>query len=460
MSLSIAVSGDSIVNRRVSVCDDPDFRALVERIREADVGFTHLEVNLLEYDDPNVYPAREAGGTWMRAPPEVAEELRWAGFDLVSHASNHALDYGYGGLDSTWAALDDAGVSYAGTGRDLADARLPTYREVSGARVALVSATTSFTPQSRAGESRRDLQGRPGVNPLGYHFEAGPEYRERIEDLATAMGYWVTPQDGTWLFNPPGLHNTVFRVDERDEPGLGRVLDESDRAGNLRAIAEGARQADVTVAHVHSHEWATDGSLADPPGFLRSFAHDAVDAGADVVVCQGSHTPLRGLERYQGQVIFYDPGDLFSMSDTTERLPADFFERYGGALDAPERATPGEGLAARGLGDLVGDDVDAADDSAYGGAAANPEGGYFSGAVLGTVVPVCGFDDDFALERVDLYPGTLRGEPTLYDGVPVRASEERAREIIEHVDDLSTAFDTDVDYRDRRGVVEFSRTNA
>lgn len=455
MSFDIAVSGDSIVNRRISNCEDPAFRDLMETFQSADLGFTHLEVNLLDYDDPNVHPAAEAGGTWMRAPPEIAEEFKWAGFDLVSHASNHAVDYGYGGLESTWDALDEADVSYAGTGRNLADARLPTYREIPGARVALVSMTASFTEQSRAGEARRDIQGRPGVNPLGFHYEAGPERMEQLKTLAQEMGLWVTPEGDEWIFNPPGLHNTVSRYVESGEPGIRRVLDEDDRRGNLQAVQEGARQADVTIAHVHTHEWDVDGELKDPPDFLTEFARDCVDAGADIVVCQGAHTPLRGLEQYEGQVIFYDPGDFFSMSDTTERLPAEFFDRYGGALDRPETATPGEGLAARGLSNLVGDEEEQDEEgSAYGGEQLNPPGGYFSGEVLGNYVPVCEFADDMTLERVEIHPGTLRGEPTLYDGVPVSAEGERAREIIEHVDALSGAFDTDLRYEDGKGVLE------
>ncbi len=94
MRTTLAVSGDAILNRQVSVWEAERFRSLVEQFRAADVGFTHLEMNLLDYNDPNVYPAAEAGGTWMRAPPAVAAELAWAGIDTVSHASNNALDYG------------------------------------------------------------------------------------------------------------------------------------------------------------------------------------------------------------------------------------------------------------------------------------------------------------------------------------------------------------------------------
>ena len=453
MGITVSVSGDSIINRRVSVCEDEGFRSLIEQFQAADIGFTHLEVNLLDYDDPNVYPAAEAGGTWMRAPPAMADELVWAGFDVVSHSSNHALDYGYGGLESTWSALDGAGVAHAGTGKNLADARRPTYRETAGGRVACVSMTTSFTRWSRAGEARRDMQGRPGTNPLGYHYEVGPEMLEMVTGLATAMGMWITrTDDGEWLLNPPGIHNTIYRFVESDEPGVRPVLDGADREGNLQAIEEGARQSDVTIAHIHTHEWDTNGDMSDPAPFLPAFTRDCVDAGADIVVCQGSHTPLRGIDQYEGGVIFHDPGDFFMMSDTTELLPSEFYDRYGGDLDGhPADAMPGELLEARGVSSMF--DEDDEDDSDYGGGASNPPGGYFSGDVLGNFVGVCSFDDAYELEAVELHPGVLQAEPTLYKGVSKRATGERAREIIEHVDELSDRFGTDVEFDDGIGRV-------
>jgi poly-gamma-glutamate synthesis protein (capsule biosynthesis protein) len=454
MGLSLAVAGDVILNRRVSVCEDEGLRSLLAQFRDADLGFAHLETNLLDYDDPAVYPAAEAGGTWMRSPPEIAEELRWAGFDVVSHASNHALDFGYGGLESTWAALEAADVGYAGTGRNLAEARGPEYRETAEGRVGVVSMSTSFTDWSRAGEARRDMQGRPGVNPLGYHYELGPEALEQVVDLATAMGLWVTPTDDGYILNPPGLHNTVDRFDAGDDPGVRPVLDERDREGNLRAVEEAARQADVAVAHVHTHAWDTTGELCDPAPFLPPFARDCVDAGADVVVCQGAHTPLRGIERYGDGIVFYDPGDFFMMSDTVERLPSEFYDRYGGDFEGhPADAMPGELLEERGISSQFDEDADDSD-SDYGGAALSPPGGYFSGEVLGALVPVCEFGDDHELERVELHPAVLRASSALYTGVPTRATGERARDIVRHVDDLSDAFGTDVTEEDGTGVVE------
>ncbi len=233
---------------------------------------------------------------------------------------------------------------------------------------------------------------------------------------------------------------------------MERVVDEADRQGNLRAVAESDRQADLTIVHVHTHQWDTAGDLSDPVPFLPPFARECVEAGADLVVCQGSHAPLRGIELHEGRPIFYDPGDFFMMSDTVERLPAAFYDRYASGLDVhPADGMPGEALAARGVSSQFGEDDDSEAD--YGGKVENPPGGYFSGRELGNVVPVCEFDDDLSLSSIELHPGVLEDSPTVYKGVPTRATGSKARRIIEYVDELSERFGTDVSFENRIGVV-------
>ncbi len=67
---------------------------------------------------------------------------------------------------------------------------------------------------------------------------------------------------------------------------------------------------------------------------------------------------------------------------------------------------PGRLLAERGLSDLFDAATDA-DNADYGGAVRSLKGGYFSGAVLGAIVPVCTFEN--GLERVELHPARLQG---------------------------------------------------
>src|SRR3989338_11433133 len=58
----------------------------------------------------------------FRSPPDqVAPALARAGLNIVSLANNHTLDYGPEGLEDTRAALDKAGIRYAGAGRNVTE---------------------------------------------------------------------------------------------------------------------------------------------------------------------------------------------------------------------------------------------------------------------------------------------------------------------------------------------------
>ena len=57
------------------------------------------------------------------SPPELADLLRWAGFDYAALGNNHTWDYQAEGLVLTLAALEAAGLDYSGAGLDEASAR-------------------------------------------------------------------------------------------------------------------------------------------------------------------------------------------------------------------------------------------------------------------------------------------------------------------------------------------------
>ena len=95
---TIALTGDSIITRRLSVYTEPAFTQLIELVRGADAAFTNIEMLFHDFEP---YPMNESGGTYMRAEPALAKELAWAGFDLGSLANNHTGDYGALGMRLT-----------------------------------------------------------------------------------------------------------------------------------------------------------------------------------------------------------------------------------------------------------------------------------------------------------------------------------------------------------------------
>ena len=451
-NISIAVVGDTIINRRVSVVNDERFLSLIKVIREADVGYAQLETLVTEYDGPEIYPSAESPLGWLRSPRFVPDEMKWAGFDIVSLASNHTLDYSYGGLYSTLNALNEAGIPHAGVGMNLGEAREPAYLDTPKGRVALISMCTSFTEAARAGEVRRDVKGRPGLNPLRYHWAADAETLELAKQFFTKIGWWTMQAGKDWLFYPSGRHMAYFRFAEGDQPGIVPVVNEEDAEGNLKAISEARRQADwVIVAH-HNHEFDADArSNSLPVQFTPPFARSCIDAGADMYVAQGSHAMPRGMEVYKNKPIFYDPGDFMFMVNTITRMPADFY------------FWPPLGRETRDWKATVADAYDAKEAVPK---PLNPPGGVsytqsvLQGKVLGSVVALCNFSEDRKLTEVKLHPLTLIREPRSQFGLPLAADAETARILIEHFAELSSAFGTKVEFKDGIGVVKNSDKKA
>jgi poly-gamma-glutamate synthesis protein (capsule biosynthesis protein) len=435
----IAVTGDAIINRKISICREERFLSLIKVIQDADVAYTHLETLIHDYEGPEIYPAAEAGWTWMRSPRFTIEELKWAGFNIVSHASNHCLDYSYGGLTSTWRALDEAGMVYAGTGRNLGEAREPAYLETAKARVALISMCSSFTGWARAGETRRDIKGRPGLNPLRFYYRVDSDALETIKQMAMKLGWWVTKVGGEWLFNPAGLHNTIYKFVESQERGISTVVDEEDADGNLRSIRDAKRQADYVVVHLHNHEWDPDEGLHKPPKFVPPFARTCIDSGADVFIAEGSHSPLRGIELYKNRPIFYDPGDFMGMSDTVTKLPSDSYFRPGYSPEVKKwEATPADNFDCR----------------AALAKPISPSGGYWTARVPGGVVGVCGFKSSGEFSGLKLYPFTWNYKPRSRVGLPLMADSETAKKIIQFLAELSSPFGTKIEYQDGIGLIK------
>lgn len=80
----------------------------------------------------------------FKVPPKIAPSLIHAGFDVVTLANNHILDYGMEGLRSTLQVLDSIGLAYCGAGLSLEQAQRPAIIERNGYRVAFLGYSLTF----------------------------------------------------------------------------------------------------------------------------------------------------------------------------------------------------------------------------------------------------------------------------------------------------------------------------
>jgi poly-gamma-glutamate synthesis protein (capsule biosynthesis protein) len=414
--ISFAFTGDAMPTRRISVHDEPAFIAVAELLRGADVSIANSETLYHQFEG---YPVADSGlyGTYVATHPDVIDDLRWLGFDMVSTANNHCVDYGELGLLANIGNLDARGLPYAGTGPSLTEAARPRYLPTARGTVALVAVTLTMPPgDHRAGEARGAVRARPGANVLRHTVthEVPPEAFKSLLDIGAGLG--------------PGHH---FRRDGDTVTFLGRTftlgdgyrtasaIDPSDLELNLRWIAEAHQLADWVVVSMHCHE--SGATREDPPDFAVSFAHQALDAGGDIVFGHGPHLD-RGIEIYQGKPIFYALGNFIIQNETIPQQPWDFTQRFG----LPPTATTGDAYRVR-------------DSRSKGGLAQDPVG-------LQSAVAAVEFRGgrlaEIRLHPVDLGLGTPERRRA---GRPLLASGDTARAIIERFARMSARYGTKVE---------------
>ena len=156
LSFTLAVSGDILphsrlwagAQRNAAVDGDAtkdvhgyDFRpmfALVKPIISSfDLAICHLETPIA--------PSGEKLSTFpfFGVPSEIADALAYAGYDRCSTASNHAMDRGTRGIDTTLNALDRVRISHAGMARTPQEIN-PKLIFVNGISIAHMSYTFSY----------------------------------------------------------------------------------------------------------------------------------------------------------------------------------------------------------------------------------------------------------------------------------------------------------------------------
>ena len=257
-NLTLLLTGDSMITRRASRVDDRPALALIERIRAADVAFTNLEVLP---NDFHGYPVQESGGDHMAARSWVIDELVAMGFNLFATAHNHALDYGVEGLLATMARLEERGVSYAGIGRNLGEARLPAFHDTPRGSVALITCSSTFGRGQQAGEQRPDMPGRPGLNPLRTTatYVVSPDELAAIRAIAERLGLERQRQERERLgFSFPS-----------DDPEIFPFGDLRFRAGDEPAITLADLPPDIAPPPV---------AITAPITSLESLEHKAIEA--------------------------------------------------------------------------------------------------------------------------------------------------------------------------------------
>jgi poly-gamma-glutamate capsule biosynthesis protein CapA/YwtB (metallophosphatase superfamily) len=136
--VELVAVGDVLLSRTVEermevFGSEYPFETVAKLLREADLAVGNLESPFAVGGDPI-----DKRFTFREHPDHVSA-LDWAGFDVLSLANNHVLDFGKPSLVETIEALRSRGVEYVGAGLSYEEAHSPLTLEVKGKRIAFLA---------------------------------------------------------------------------------------------------------------------------------------------------------------------------------------------------------------------------------------------------------------------------------------------------------------------------------
>lgn len=224
-------------------------------LKGADITFGQLESNLSMRGTPQL-----SMGLGSIAHPKMADVFVNAGFDVMSFASNHSLDWSEEALLDTLDVMKAKKITVIGAGRNISEARKPAVFTKKKTRIGFL-AYCSVVPKGF--DARED---KSGVVPLRAH-------------TSYEQADW---QAGT----PPVIHTKVFPQD------LAQMEED---IKTLRS------QVDVLIVSMH---WGVHFVPSIIAQYQYEAGYAAIDAGADLIIGTHAHI-LKGIEVYKGKVIFF-----------------------------------------------------------------------------------------------------------------------------------------------------------
>jgi len=224
------------------------FKNIAEELKKGDIVFGNLE-------QPITGSSHSLDGRMkfvLKSKPESIAGLKFAGFNLLSLANNHIMDYYDTGLYDTLNILEQERIAFCGAGKNLDEARRPAIIERKGIKVGMLAYTDM---------AEIVFKGSPSIYFAAEAEKAGVAPR-RIE---------------------------YIRED------VGKLKD----------------SVDILIVSLH---WGVEDSFGVLQEQVL-FARELIDMGVDAIFGHHPHR-FQGIEIYRGKPIFYSLGNfIFDKND-------------------------------------------------------------------------------------------------------------------------------------------------
>jgi poly-gamma-glutamate capsule biosynthesis protein CapA/YwtB (metallophosphatase superfamily) len=158
MVVKIGFTGDFCPQGRIEeLYHSGQWQPLFEQVKEVldanDLNIVDLECPLVT----NAKPIKKTGPL-LKCSPETAEILDYLKVSLVATANNHFMDYGGGGLHSTFEALRSKNIAWVGSGDNQQEAAQIYYTEINGVSIAVINVAENEWSTTHGSTA--------GVNPI------------------------------------------------------------------------------------------------------------------------------------------------------------------------------------------------------------------------------------------------------------------------------------------------------
>ena len=439
---TVAAVGDIIATQPIFETLQRSSPKLLELLAAADVVVGNFEGTVI---DPRLftgYPEALSGFGWLNSPPAVPGDLARMGFNMLSRANNHATDWGVLGMFQTNAALENVGITHAGTGDSLSAARAPAFHFGKKGRVALLSCATTYEGNSPAADGLGSVRPRPGLSHLRTpscvlvspeQFAVLVQIRDAQPAGSThpALLAYDNACHAVTLMSPFGQRYSADPTLSADAIKFRFDPHPKDQADIIHNVRQGKQSADFAIVAQHTHEpgnWSVTS-----PNYMSSLAAQMIDNGADMFCGHGPHQ-LRGIEIYKGKPIFHSLGNFIFMDNTQQIEVLEEWTRDvwhlipGGPGGDPHKMTAAEFAEWRRVA-----------------------GVFAESAWFESVLAVSTFKHG-RVSSIDLHPLELHwaGRDSMR-GIPRLADQQTGKGILERLASLSAALGTQIDIVDGVG---------
>lgn len=155
--MKILIAGDFCPRDRVAeALDRGDFDKVLGGVKpiieQADYSIVNFECPVCRGDEKPI----EKLGPNLKCSEKGVEAVKWAGFECVTLANNHFLDFGKEGVEQTLETCRKHGIDTVGGGLNLQNASLVLYKEILGKTLAIINCCEhefSIATESTAGSN-------------------------------------------------------------------------------------------------------------------------------------------------------------------------------------------------------------------------------------------------------------------------------------------------------------------